>query len=159
MILYHGSYTAVPKPGIAFSRIFLDFGAGFYTTPYKEQAKKWTDRIVSRRGIAYISTYELDDAAFERLHVLEFDNYSKEWLMFVVNCRNGSAAPEEYDIISGSVANDKVFDTIEEYLNGYKTWTETLGRLRYEKPNWQYCFKKQEAMDKHLRFISAEVVK
>ena len=30
MILYHGSFTAVEKPDLAFSRLRTDFGKGFY---------------------------------------------------------------------------------------------------------------------------------
>jgi len=38
MIMYHGSYKAVEKPDLAFSRLRTDFGKGFYLTPIKSQA-------------------------------------------------------------------------------------------------------------------------
>ena len=156
MILYHGSSAIIEKPDLSFSRDNVDFGKGFYTTPYKEQAKKWTDRVIKRHGKGFVSIFELDDAALEELNILEFDSYSDKWLDFIVGCRAGTLVPIEYDIISGSVANDKVFDTIEEYLQGYRTKEQALGRLRYEKPNWQYCFKKQSVIDKYLKFIDSE---
>lgn len=33
---------------------------------------------------------------------------------------------------------------------------EAIGRLRYNKPNFQYCFKKQDLIDKYLKFIGSE---
>jgi hypothetical protein len=50
MILYHGSYLAVEKPYIIFSRDNVDFGKGFYTTPIREQAVRWSERFKRRRG-------------------------------------------------------------------------------------------------------------
>lgn len=41
MILYHGSYIEISKPDLGHSRKNVDFGAGFYTTPIREQATKW----------------------------------------------------------------------------------------------------------------------
>jgi hypothetical protein len=34
MIVYHGSYKEIVKPDIVHSRKNVDFGSGFYTTPY-----------------------------------------------------------------------------------------------------------------------------
>lgn len=41
MKLYHGSISAVKKPGLSRGRKNTDFGKGFYTTTSYEQAKKW----------------------------------------------------------------------------------------------------------------------
>ena len=159
MILYHGSYLTIEKPDLSFSRNTVDFGKGFYVTPFKEQAAKWAARFKDTKGDSVISAYEFDDSIISELRILEFDTYSEGWLDFIVNCRKGNPALGEYDIIAGSVANDKVFDTIEEYVQGYRTKKQALGRLRYEKPNWQYCFKKQEIIDEFLHFIESEAAK
>ncbi|MDR1204361.1 MAG: DUF3990 domain-containing protein [Peptococcaceae bacterium] len=159
MILYHGSWCAIESPDVSFSRDNVDFGKGFYTTPFKEQARKWAERLKRPKGASVLSVYELDDSAFETLNILEFDSYSKAWLEFITDCRKGNPASGEYDIISGSVADDKVFDTIEKYLRDYITWEKALSRLRYERPNWQYCFKKQTAIDCYLHYVSSEVVR
>ena len=50
MILYHGSYLIIEKPDIVFSRNNVDFGRGFYTTPIKEQAEKWSARFKKSQG-------------------------------------------------------------------------------------------------------------
>jgi len=49
MILYHGSYIAVKKPDLSFSRTKTDFGKGFYLTPIKSQAYSWAQRFRKER--------------------------------------------------------------------------------------------------------------
>ena len=90
MILYHGSYLAVMQPDISFSRDNVDFGRGFYTMPFKEQAISWSDRFRRSMGKGVVSLYELDiNALRENAKILEFNTYSDEWLDFIVSCRSG----------------------------------------------------------------------
>ena len=35
---------------------------------------------------------------------------------------------------------------------------EAIGRLRYNKPNHQYCFKAQSLINKYLKFTKSEVL-
>ena len=62
------------------------------------------------------------------------------------------------DIVIGGVANDKVFNTIERYLDRLIDKAEAIKRLRYEKPNLQVCFRTQEAIDEDLRFEGSTCV-
>lgn len=151
MILYHGSYIEVPKPDITHSRKNLDFGRGFYTTPLYDQAEKWCEKFIRRGKDGVISYYDLDESVLEHCKKLEFSVYSEEWLDFITNCRMGTDV-EEYDLVIGGVANDKVFNTCELYFKGYIGKDSALDRLRYEKPNCQICFKKQELIDHYLQF-------
>ena len=157
MILYHGSYLAIKKPDISFSRNNVDFGRGFYTTPIKEQAVNWSRRFKKHRQ-SVISVYDIDEPALKNsASIMEFTAYSDEWLDFIVCCRRGEIIGE-YDIVIGGVANDKVFDTIQLFLDGLIDKMEAINRLRYEKPNVQYCFRSQQVIDKHLHFLSSEAV-
>jgi len=158
MILYHGSYLTVEKPDLSFSRLTLDFGKGFYTTPIKEQAEKWSKRYIHTKGKGVVSSYNFKEEEISSLKTLQFDSYSEEWLEFIVSCRKGNDIGLEYDLIIGGIANDNVFDAIEEYLQGYRTKEQAITRLRYEKPNVQYCFKNQAIMDRCLQFDSSEDV-
>ena len=90
--------------------------------------------------------------------VLEFDAYSEEWLDFIVSCRRGGII-EEFDVVIGGVANDKVFDTIEAFFNGFYGKTQAIQRLRYEKPNLQYCFRNQSVINDYLKFVTSEALK
>jgi hypothetical protein len=55
-----------------------------------------------------------------------------------------------------SIYNDDVFNTLAIFFRGYIDKEEAIKRLRYEKPNIQYCFKNQEVINKYLQFAGAE---
>ena len=156
MKLYHGSYIAVEKPDISFSRNNVDFGKGFYLTPIKEQAVNWSLRYINRQKKAIVSVYEVDMYKLRKAaKIMEFNTYTDEWLDFIVRCRNGSN-PGDFDVITGGVANDRVFDTIQLYLDGLIDKSESIKRLKYEKPNIQYCFRSQNIINKFLHFTRSE---
>lgn len=156
MILYHGSYIEIQRPELSFSRDNVDFGKGFYTTPIYEQAVKWCGKFIRRNKNGVVSRYELDDNAFKKLKVLNFDTYSEEWLDFILVCRQGKDNAD-YDIVIGGVADDKVFNTVELYFDNLIDKEEAIKRLKYEKPNLQVCLRTQKAID-YLRFEGSENV-
>jgi len=162
MILYHGSYKTIEKPDLLFSRLRTDFGKGFYLTPVKEQALSWAQRFLREKGTAVISIYEFlpkpDDKLPPNIKILEFDNHNQEWLNFITTCRLGKVADIEWDLIIGGVANDKVFDTLQLYFDGLIGAEEAIGRLKYNKPNLQYCFKSQTLIDKYLLYSGSEAL-
>ena len=158
MILYHGSLNAVEKPDINYSRAGTDFGKGFYTTTIKSQAEKWTKRFKRRYGYGTISFYEIDETDMqENISILVFETYSRQWLDFIIKSRSGEAT-ETYDLVIGGIANDDVYNTLALFFTGYIEQDEAIRRLRYEKPNIQYCFKNQEVIDKYLKFIGTEAI-
>src|SRR5699024_7950862 len=103
-----------------------------------------------------ISRYAFDESCEEKLKVLEFDSYSEEWLDFILNCRREKDTTG-YDLVIGGVANDKVFNTVELFFDGLIDKTEALNRLRYEKPNLQFCFRTEKALS-CLRFEGSETL-
>ncbi len=157
MILYHGSYVEVCVPDLSYSRENIDFGRGFYTTPIYEQAEKWCGKFKRRGQEGIISRYEFDDNGCNDLKVLQFDDYSEEWLNFILDCRSGIDCTD-YDVVIGGVANDKVFNTVELYLANLINKNEALNRLRYEAPNLQICFRSQKVIDTCLHFLGSERV-
>ena len=62
----------------------------------------------------------------------------------------------EYDVVIGGIANDKVFNTCELYFKGYIDKDAALDRLRFEKPNCQIGFKKQDIINQYIRFERSE---
>ncbi|MDR1322165.1 MAG: DUF3990 domain-containing protein [Gracilibacteraceae bacterium] len=161
MILYHGSYKAIEKPDLAFSRKLVDFGPGFYVTPLRGQAAGWTARFRKEGKPAVVSLYgflqrPVEEILPDNIKILEFDSHSIEWLTFITDARLGRPGDEEWDLIMGGVANDKVFDTLQLYFDGLLPAEEAIRRLRYNKPNYQYCFKNQWLIDNYLKFIEAE---
>ena len=155
MILWHGSNVPVPQPDVLHSRERVDFGRGFYATPLREQAARLCARYVRLGDAAILSRYEFDETAAAAFSCLSFPGYGDDWLAFVLKCRRGMD-DSAFDIVRGGVANDKVFNTVELFFNGLLPREEALGRLRYEKPNEQVCFRTQRASDACLRFAGTE---
>ena len=156
MILYHGGMEAIASPDLVHSRKAVDFGPGFYVTPIYDQARRWSEKRKRRFGMAAISKYEFDESAAADLKVLRFESYSEAWLDFIVRCR-ALEDVSDWDIVSGGVANDKVFDTLEAFFDGFATKAQTIDRLRMGTPNMQLCFRTSAALQT-LRFIGSEQI-
>lgn len=86
--------------------------------------------------------------------ILEFNSYDKDWLKFVANCRAGKDV-YDFDLIIGGIANDKVIQTLDRYFEGELSENETLGILKYERPNIQYCIRSQKMLDNCLEHIES----
>ena len=156
MILYHGGMVAIESPDLVHSRKAVDFGPGFYVTPIYDQARRWSEKRKRRFGTAAVSRYEFDENAAARLKVLRFEAYSEAWLDFIVRCR-ALEDDSDWDIVSGGVANDRVFDTLEAFFDGFATKTQTIDRLRMQTPSMQLCFRTLMALQA-LRFVGGEQI-
>jgi hypothetical protein len=143
MKLYHGSYTEINTINLKKSKPYKDFGRAFYLTKYYEQAKIWANRLgaeYKKEGI--ITEFEFDEYAYEddSLKILIFDEYSEEWLDFIVFNRSKRNPVHDYDIVEGPVADDAVTQQIDTYLEGKITKTEFLEDLKFHKPTHQIAF-------------------
>lgn len=158
LTLYHGSTLIVEHPLVNIGRKDLDFGPGFYLTPLYEQAFKWANRIKAIRNSEYaiVNTYNFSYPT--DCNIKRFDAYDKEWLDFIVDSRAGRQPWIGYDIIEGGVADDRVIDAVEAYINGYADVEHTLRQLVYHKPNYQICLLNQEMADKFLQYQSYKKV-
>ena len=154
MILYHGSYIAVDNPDLLHSRTKTDFGRGFYLTSLYNQAKNWCQKFRKRGRYGNVSRYILNDAAFEKLKLLRFAAYSEDWLDFVMACRKGTDSTD-YDAVSGGVADDRVFNTVELYFENLIDKSEAIKRLCYEKPHMQITLRSAAALS-CIRFAGSE---
>ncbi|MDE5693147.1 MAG: DUF3990 domain-containing protein [Duncaniella sp.] len=153
MRLYHSSYVSVEKPDTVHSRDYLDFGKGFYLTSIQEQAVRYGQRFIRRQRNAWLNTYEFEFEPSE-WKIRTFDRYDTDWLNFVANCRAGKD-DTDFDLVIGGIANDKVIQTLDRYFDGELSENETLGLLKYEKPNIQYCIRSQSMLNKCLKHIES----
>ena len=113
MKIYHSSDIEVKNPEIRTGKFTKDFGEGFYCTRLKRQAKRWA----MRKETPTINIYEyIPD---NTLSILDFKDMSDEWLDFIVNCRKG--LPHNYDIVIGAMANDQIYNYIEDFIDGVIT--------------------------------------
>ncbi|MDU6975898.1 MAG: DUF3990 domain-containing protein [Clostridiales bacterium] len=106
-IIYYGGYKEIEFPSIHIERFTKDFSWGFYCTEIQEQAEKWASRFTT----PVVNVYRLKDIG--KLNVKSFDDYTDEWLEFVVDCRSG--ATHNYDMVIGRMADDSIYDYLEAY--------------------------------------------
>lgn len=150
MTLYHGSKVIVTSPEIRIPRYNKDFYYGFYCTLYPEQAIRWATRF---DGVGYLNVYEY--TADESLHIKRFPEMSEEWLDFIAACRLGH--PHEYDIVEGPMANDTIFNYVQNFVDGKISREAFWALARFKKPTHQMSFHTREALAT-LSFIKAEEV-
>lgn len=143
MILYHGSNISIDKIDLEMSKPNKDFGKGFYLSEDETQAiemAKFKSALLG--GEAVITRFEFDIAAMQNSDIRTkiFQEYSKEWADFVFANREGYDI-EQYDIVYGPIANDKVGLQIRKLKDGSIDKTEFLKRLKYMKGiTYQYYF-------------------
>jgi hypothetical protein len=157
MMLYHGSNVIVKKPKLISSLRTLDFGPGFYTTTNREQAMDFSDKVMIRTkaNTQYVSIYNLDfGKAVNELEILRFDLPDEAWLDFVLENRKGSYAGKLYDAITGPVANDDVYTTLQLYERNILNKNQALDALKIKKLYMQFTFTTEKALG-FLDFISA----
>ena len=154
MRLYHSSNMIVEHPDVQHSRNYLDFGRGFYLTSIHEQAVRYAQRFKRRGQPAWLNVYELV-VDIDRWNIKTFDTYNKQWLDFVAQCRDGNDVGD-YDMVIGGIANDRVILTLDRYFAGEISQDETLGLLRLEKPNIQYCIRNDKMLNECIIYIESQ---
>ena len=160
MRLYHGSIHKVERPIISRGRNSTDFGKGFYTTTNLQQAQKWALRKQStgkEKAKAIVSIYEVGDDLLNKgkYNVKYFEKPNKDWLSFVVDCRNSMV--HKYDIVFGAVANDNIYATITMFESGLLSAEETVQRLKVNEIFNQISFHSSIAIEE-LQFIESVVI-
>lgn len=157
MLIFHAPYTIIEKPSTIHSRDRLDFGKGFYATAIREQAERYAQKFVLRKRKGILNIYEYTPS--DDLNIKRFEKYDEEWLDFVAACRMGDEGYKNYDVITGGIANDRVFNTLDLYFSNQMTKDEALKRLIFEKSNQQLCFTNQSTIDKCITFIESKEIK
>lgn len=150
MILYHGSNAVVEYPEIRKAKYNKIFYFGFYCTRYPRQAERWAARY-GKKG--YINKYEYTPD--DRLNCLIFDEMTEEWLDFVVACCGG--IPHKYDIVEGPMADDTIYNYIQNYVDGKISRAAFWELAKFKYPTHQISFHTVSALDT-LNFVGSEVV-
>lgn len=159
MELYHGSNVRIEKPDFAFCKPYKDFGKGFYLSAEKEQALDIARQRVrtTQEGEPVVNAFMFDESLMTsgELKVLTFEDYSEEWVKFVLANRDiHSPHPfHDYDIVYGPIADDGVTFQLRRYQRGViRTIAELIEELRYPKGiTFQYFFGTQRALDKLVK--------
>ena len=145
MQVYHGSYTEIFNIDLSKSQSNKDFGKGFYVTKIRKHAESWAVNIARRYDKKpFVTEFTFYERAFEenRYNVLRFDDYNEAWLDFVVLNRDPAFTTNrhDYDLIEGPIADDKVQNRINDFLDGIITKNDFLNELKYHEKTHQICF-------------------
>ena len=145
MILYHGSNVEINKIELLKSKPFKDFGRGFYLSADLQQAEQMASlRTMALGGTPIVTSFSFDERKLSdgTLRYLSFDSYSEEWAKFVFKNREESEfLQDEYDVIYGPIANDKIGLQMQKLTEGSIDMGEFLHRIQYFKGiTFQYFF-------------------
>ncbi|HCJ96014.1 MAG TPA: hypothetical protein DHV76_02995 [Ruminococcaceae bacterium] len=149
-ILYHGSNVIVQNPKILIDGFYKDFGYGFYCTNIKKQARRWA---ITKRGKSVINKYNY--VKNENLKIYSFTEMSEEWLQFVVNCRQGKE--HNYDIVEGPMADDQIWDYVEDYVSNNISKTAFWELVKFKYPTHQIVFCTENAL-KTLYYKGSDIL-
>ncbi|WP_028235379.1 DUF3990 domain-containing protein [Pseudobutyrivibrio sp. MD2005] len=138
-LVYHGSAVIVQFPEIRIHKYNKDFYYGFYCTDIKEQAVRWATR---HGGTGIINVYKYTPS--DSLKTKVFDEMTEEWLDFIVDCRLGK--PHDYDIVEGPMADDTIFNYVQNYVDGKISREAFWALAKFKHPTHQISFHTAKAL-------------
>ncbi|MCL2086648.1 MAG: DUF3990 domain-containing protein [Oscillospiraceae bacterium] len=167
--LYHASAAVVKKPQWDYAREILkddfaelrDFGLGFYTCADKEYPLKIA---AFHNETVYLNEYEIDIA---NLNVVEL-KLDIEWLISIAFHRREFAGRKKYteikercrawlrgfDIVIGTISNDRTFSAIEGFLDNTLSDTTSISMVDASKYGVQYTLKSDKACER-LKWLNS----
>lgn len=154
--LYHGSDVEIERPRLDLCKPYKDFGKGFYLSADKQQAQELAEQRSRQtlEGSPKVTAFLFDERLMTsgELKVLAFDDYSEEWVRFILANRDihHPQPVHDYDIVYGPIADDGVTFQLRRYQRGaIGTLQELIAELKYAKGvTFQYFFGTQRALDK-----------
>ena len=150
--LYHIALEKIENPDIKYGRKNADFGQGFYLSDNKEFSLKWAP--FDKEKDTFLNIYELD------LKNLKIKNLYKddEWFDYIYNNRN--FYPDflsEYDVISGPIANDTIYNTLGIITSGLLD-KDKASKLLMLGDNYQQIVIKTSKAKENLKYIGSEKI-
>lgn len=139
-IIYHASKEVVEFPEIRKARYTKDFSWGFYCTNNMQQAIRWANR---GQGTPIINEYKYIENS--DLKVLRFEEMTDEWLDFIASCRKGET--HGYDIVEGPMADDTVWNYVNEFLSGKLSRKQFWVMAEFKYPTHQISFHTLRALE------------
>lgn len=149
-IVFHGSNVIVSKPKILVNGYYKDFGYGFYCTNIEKQAKRWA---LTKKGPSVVNRYSYTEN--DKLKILHFKTTTEEWLKFVVDCRRG--IEHEYDIVEGPMADDQIWDYVEDYMADRISKAAFWELIKFKYPTHQIVFCTENAL-KTIKFEGSKML-
>ena len=101
-------------------------------------------------GTPVVQAYEIEDDAWNFLHVLRFDSYSEDWAKFILQNRNNpkETSTHDYDVVIGPIANDRVGLQLWKYESNMIDLPILVHNLQYMKGiTIQYFFGTERSLE------------
>jgi hypothetical protein len=131
---------------------------GFYTTTDKGQAVKFTNKFIKLGKSRIVNIYEYDDIIGKSaLSVLEFPKADADWLRYIVANRSGAGRDNDFDVVIGPVANDRVYEVIENFEIGDYSEEEAIRRFLTFRLTNQVVFKTEKSL-RYLTYAGHELI-
>lgn len=168
-VLYHGTITEIASVDVTHGKGRKDFGCGFYMAVNRQQAigmmhKKYREAVRRSKNKTPSDFTEklyqitLDGEKLNSINIKFFENADKEWLDFILMCRENGGTPHEYDLVIGPTADDDTAFCLKAYWDGLygKTGSDEaknilLKNLEVDNLGMQYFIGKQEIADMLIR--------
>lgn len=157
-LLYHGSKYGLEDISVDKGRPSCDLGPGFYTSLSLFSASSF----VSAFPTSSVYLFELDT---EGLRVLDLKT-DERWMLLVAYYRGYlkeyKDSPklkeildetEGYDVIVAPIANNKMFQVLDEFAKGLLNLPQAEFCLSASRLGYQYVLKTQKAVDR-LKFLN-----
>lgn len=84
------------------------------------------------------------DCSNDNLKIKRFPEMTEEWLDFIVSCRLGNS--QEYDIVEGPMANDTIFNYVQNFVDGKISREAFWALAKFKKPTHQISFHTARAL-------------
>lgn len=140
MVIYHGSNTTVQNPQILTNGHYKDFGYGFYCTNLERQAQRWA---LTKKNSHIVNIYQYQEKP--DLRILHFSEMNDDWLDFIAACRTGKE--HLYDIVEGPMANDTIWDYVEDFTRGAISREAFWALAKFRYPTHQIVFCTEESLN------------
>lgn len=162
MRLLHGSYLDIKRPDLSKCKSNNDFGKGFYLTPNWKRAWQMGKRSCAlHHGLITVNAFLFypQECLRKGLHIKEFNGFTTEWAIFILNNRSSSQYKHDYDIVIGPVADAIVDQEISLYKQQYgdnylneENLQEFISRISQFGYNYiQYCFCTERAINELIK--------
>ena len=153
--MYHGTDIIITKVDLSKSRLRTDFGKGIYLSSKLGVAHDWAVDKSGASKTPIVMRFTIDTMKLNApgLLVLRFDQPTVDWLDFIRNNRQikarGAFTKEprhNYDVVSGPIANDKVAQVVDDYIDGRISSDEAIKRAKALPSVFQISLHTQNAL-------------
>lgn len=150
--LYHTGFRIITEPDLKHGRENADFGQGFYLSDDIGFSKRWARERKDYKTV--LNLYELDT---EGLNIKRLER-NDEWFRYIYDNRNFHGdSLKDYDVITGPIANDTIFDTAGILTSGILKAEECLRLLKIGPVYIQTVIKTEKAL-KSLKHVGYDFI-